>query len=225
MDPSTPGDASAGAATAAAERSAWPAALARLAGGLSHEARNPLHAVALQVALLEEKLEGPAAGVAAPHLAALRVQVDRIDELLRSVAALADPGEGPMVDMAELARLAIRMHGPAMRPGRVRAELTVGEGARPVADREGRAAGLLVLLLGAALAEVAEEGLLALTVSGRPSRTELLLAYPPRLGQVGTPAGLDTAAGLATDLGGRLARHVGAGRIVLTVELPEGGPA
>jgi hypothetical protein len=62
-------------------------------------------------------------------------------------------------------------------------------------------------------------------VSGGAGRTELLLAYPPRHGLVGPPAGLDTAAGLASDLGGRLVRRVGAERIMLTVELPGGGPA
>jgi len=224
MDPRTPGDQRPSEGEAAAARWAWPAALSRLAGGLVHEARNPLHAASLQVALLAEKLEGPAAAVAAPHLAALRTQVAKLDELLRDLSTLADAPDGRAADLAALARVAVRVHAPALRARRLGAEIRSGAGAAPVAGRPVGVAALVILLLGAALDEAADGAELLAEVAGRDGRIELRLSYQARPGATGGD-GLAGAAALARELGGRLERLSAGPRVALALGLPGSGAA
>lgn len=67
-------------------------ALTRLVGGLSHDIKNPLNAVALQLALLAEKLpEGPESIGARGHLGSIREQVGRINEVLRRFLDVTEP--------------------------------------------------------------------------------------------------------------------------------------
>jgi hypothetical protein len=214
----------AGDGATAVERAAWPAALARLAGGLVHDARNPLHVAALQIALLDEEVEAPVAAVAAAHLAALRAQVARLDGLLHDFSALADAPDERPADLAELARIALRLHGPALRARRLGAEVRVVAGTRAAVGRPSHVAGLVLLALGAAMEEAEEAGLLQVEVGGRDGRAELRLAYPARSGLEGGGAGLATAAALARDLGGGLERRDAGGRIELVASLPGGGP-
>src|SRR5512133_3947375 len=69
-------------------------ALGRVAAGVVHDIKNPLNAMALQIALLGEKLSSvpEAATAAAGHLSALRDQVGRVNEILRRFLDVADPG-------------------------------------------------------------------------------------------------------------------------------------
>lgn len=69
-------------------------ALGRVASGVVHDIKNPLNAMALQLALLGEKLSASAEATAAAgsHLGVLREQVNRVNEVLRRFLDVADPG-------------------------------------------------------------------------------------------------------------------------------------
>ena len=67
------------------------ALLGRLAGGLSHDLRNPLSAVLLQVEILEEELQQPAADCApqmAESLRDIKTHLMRLDDLLQDYLSL-----------------------------------------------------------------------------------------------------------------------------------------
>jgi signal transduction histidine kinase len=65
----------------------------RLVAGVAHDIKNPLNAMSLQLALLGDKLEGAsgASQAASGHLAALRDQIARVNEVLRRLVDVTDP--------------------------------------------------------------------------------------------------------------------------------------
>jgi signal transduction histidine kinase len=80
-------------------------ALTRLAGGMSHDVKNPLNAMALQIALLGDKIASGGEDLAAAcagNIASMRNQIVRIDELVRRFADLADPAAGTTADLGQL---------------------------------------------------------------------------------------------------------------------------
>ncbi len=69
--------------------------LERIAVGLAHEGKNPLHNMALHLQLMTEKLADPERQGGSPiekHLAALRDGIGRVDGLLRVFGEFASPG-------------------------------------------------------------------------------------------------------------------------------------
>jgi signal transduction histidine kinase len=132
-------------------------AMTRLAAGVSHDIRNPLNAMALQIALLSEKLSsagGEAVNAAMGHLGSLRDQIARVNEVLRRFLEVTEPA-APFgyVDLGSLlADLAGLLGHEARQRG---IELVLGPPPGPVrssADpsRTGR---LLLGLFGRTLAE------------------------------------------------------------------------
>src|SRR2546423_6098186 len=82
----------------------------RLAIGLAHEGKNPLHNMALHLQLLAEELKSPQrAGDSRveKHIPALRDGIGRVDALLRSFGEFAVPEHLPP-DLAAAARRAIQ---------------------------------------------------------------------------------------------------------------------
>jgi len=71
-------------------------ALARAASGMAHQVRNPLNAMALQVALLTEKIAADAglAATCAGTLAKLREQIGRVDGAVRAYLDAAERASG-----------------------------------------------------------------------------------------------------------------------------------
>ena len=61
--------------------------------GVAHDIKNPLNAMALQLAILSEKLSGEARrpGLTVPHLSALREQIGRVNEVVRRFLDVTDP--------------------------------------------------------------------------------------------------------------------------------------
>ncbi len=82
-------------------------ALTRLAGGVAHDVKNPLNAMALQLALLGDKVAGGGTGLAdscAQNLASLKAQIGRVDEVMRRFVAVTDPSaEGEWLDLSAYA--------------------------------------------------------------------------------------------------------------------------
>ncbi len=67
--------------------------LTRVAAGLAHDIKNPLNAMALQLALLADKLStaDEATAASASHLGALREQIGRVNEVVRRFLDVTDP--------------------------------------------------------------------------------------------------------------------------------------
>ena len=79
----------------ALEHAARSFAMTRLAAAVSHDIRNPLNAMALQIALLTEKLSSAGDEVVkatAGHLGSLRDQIARVNEVLRRFLEVTEPG-------------------------------------------------------------------------------------------------------------------------------------
>ncbi|HET7753948.1 MAG TPA: histidine kinase dimerization/phospho-acceptor domain-containing protein [Anaeromyxobacteraceae bacterium] len=131
---------------AALEHAMQAIALSRLAGGMAHDVKNPLNAMALQIALLGDKIGSggddlPTA--CAGNLASMRNQIVRIDELVRRFADLADPAVASTVDLGQLVSDVTSLFGHEARrrratitceatPGIVLARADAGRTARVV---------------------------------------------------------------------------------------------
>ncbi|HZX96113.1 MAG TPA: hypothetical protein VFE90_16450 [Myxococcales bacterium] len=87
--------------------------LERVAVGLAHEGKNPLHNMALHVQLLGEKLSARTQPLGSPiekHVAALRDGIGRVDHLLRAFGEFAAPQHLPP-DVAAAAHRAVQLFG------------------------------------------------------------------------------------------------------------------
>jgi signal transduction histidine kinase len=85
--------------------------LERVAIGLAHEGKNPLHNMALHLQLMAEKLASPDRVGGSPiekHVSALRDGIGRVDALLRSFGEFANPTHLPP-DVAAAVRRAIQL--------------------------------------------------------------------------------------------------------------------
>jgi len=82
--------------------------LERIAVGLAHEGKNPLHNMVLHLQLLSEKIASPGRQGGSPiekHLAAMRDGIGRVDDLLRAFGEFAVPAGLPP-DLAAAVRRA-----------------------------------------------------------------------------------------------------------------------
>jgi len=85
--------------------------LERVAIGLAHEGKNPLHNMVLHLQLMGEKLASPDRVGGSPiekHVSALRDGIGRVDALLRSFGEFASP-RNLQPDVAAAARRAIQL--------------------------------------------------------------------------------------------------------------------
>jgi C4-dicarboxylate-specific signal transduction histidine kinase len=85
--------------------------LERVAIGLAHEGKNPLHNMVLHLQLMSEKLAAPERQAGSPiekHLTSLREGIGRVDALLRSFGELAAP-QHLQPDVAAAVRRAIQL--------------------------------------------------------------------------------------------------------------------
>lgn len=144
-------------------------ALGALAAGLAHDVKNPLNAMALQLALLTEKLAamGDAAPAADSNLGALRDQIGRVNEVVRRYLDVAEPSS-PLgyTDLGALVSDAAHLFGHDAR--RKRVELVTADAragavrTRADAARVGR---VMLGLVFRALVETPEGGRLELNAA------------------------------------------------------------
>ncbi len=202
-------------------------ALGRVAAGLVHDIKNPLNAMALQIALLGEKLSASdAASVsAAGHLSALREQVARVNEMLRRFLDVADPGTPfGFTDVGALVTDSVALLGHEARRRRIAATVEAPTGAiRTSCDPE-RVARLVLGLLARALAETPDGGRLAARAAG--NGTEVTVGIEHAAGDPDPAVGYYTEAAIAgaARLGGALSeeRREGVARITLVLPRNEG---
>jgi signal transduction histidine kinase len=204
------------------EHAARSRALTRVAAGVAHDIKNPLNAMALQIALLAEKLGSAgeaASSTAAAHLGPLRDQIARVNEVVRRLLDVADPS-APLgfTDLGALALDAAALLSHDARRRRVEVALDAAPGVKTRCDpaRVGR---LVLALVHRALAGTPEGGRVAIRVEADHDDARVVLEH----------AGADLGAGLGYDcdvaeqgaraLGGRLEIERGADghRVVLTL--------
>lgn len=199
--------AEAGLGTPTAEYAMQALLLARLAGSVAHEVKNPLNAMALQLALLGDKIGVESDGLAAAcasNLASLKNQVGRVNEVVRRYLDVADPAPSGGFDAGSLLLDATQLFGHEARRRRVAIGCEAQSGAARAAGDPARAARLLLGLLWRALTSTPEGG--RLLTQATTAGAEVTLAIEHARGSA-DPAlawmSEVTAAG-ARQMGGRL---------------------
>lgn len=203
-------------------------ALGRVASGVVHDIKNPLNAMALQIALLGEKISGSAdaSAAAAGHLSALRDQVARVNEVLRRFLDVADPGT-PLgyTDVGALVTDVATLLGHEGRRRRVEVAIDAPAGTIRTACDPARVARLVLGLLARALAETPDGGRLAARAEADGTHVTVEIEHP-----AGVPDGdlgyYGQAAGAAAErLGGALSEERRDGVARITLALPRNGAA
>ncbi|HUL60086.1 MAG TPA: histidine kinase dimerization/phospho-acceptor domain-containing protein [Anaeromyxobacteraceae bacterium] len=200
--------------------------LARLAAGLAHDVKNPLNAMALQLALLAEKLSGAgdAAAAAAPHLAALRDQIGKVNAVVRRFLDVADPS-APLGDTDAGTLLADTAGLLAHEARRRSIALAVDAPRGAVRTRcdPARLGRLVLGLLTRALAETPDGGRVAAHAAGDGQGVQVGIAHAAGAPDPETGYYSEVATAAARALGGSLsvAREGGEERILL--RLPGNG--
>jgi signal transduction histidine kinase len=198
-------------------------ALGRVASGVVHDIKNPLNAMALQIALLGEKISGSseASAAAAGHLSALRDQVMRVNEVLRRFLDVADPG-APLgyTDLGALVTDVATLLGHEGRRRRVEVTVDAPAGAIRTACDPARVARLVLGLFARALAETPDGGRLAARAEANGTHVKVGLEHAA--GDPDRDLGYYTEAAVAAAerLGGALAEERRDGVVRITLALP-----
>jgi signal transduction histidine kinase len=197
--------------------------LGRLVGGVAHDIKNPLNAMALQIALLGEKLatSEDASAAAASHLGALRDQIARVNEVLRRFLDVAEPG-APMgyTDLGALLSDVATLFGHEGRRRRITLMVDSPPGVVRTSADPVRVGRLVLGLFARALAETPDGGRLAARAEVRNGVATIGIEHvagdpDPDLGYY-----TDVAAAAATALGGRFAQERRAGAVHVSLTLP-----
>lgn len=197
-----------------------PGALAAVASGIAHDIRNPLNAMALQVALLAEKLAAAPPEVEAErHLGTVRDQIRRVDEAIRRLVDVADP-PGPIVDAGSLVRDAAGLLGHEARRRGVALEVDAARLAVEASD-PGKLGHLVLGLLAEAIAATPTGGTLAVRTGREGGRAVVTLE---RTAGPGTAAALEPIREAARELDGSLEVRAGEGAERIVLSIPGGAP-
>src|SRR5437763_8962074 len=103
--------------------------LTRIAIGLAHEGKNPLHNMVLHLQLMAEKLAQPERQGGSPvekHLAALRDGIGRVDQLLKAFGEFVAPDHLP-TDLAAATHRAVQLFAYDARRHTVQIEVRTPE--------------------------------------------------------------------------------------------------
>jgi signal transduction histidine kinase len=191
------------------EHAMHSAAVARIAGGVAHDVKNPLNALVLQIALLTDKIGGAGEELAngcADNLARMKVQIGRVNDVVRRLADVADPGTGTSFDAGALASDLGSLFGHDFRRHRVELACEVSGGGVQARGDPGRATRALLGLLWRALSAAPEGAHVALRAFHDGDEAVISLEQPagadPALEWI-----TEVARTAAADLGGRLAHE------------------
>jgi two-component system, NtrC family, sensor histidine kinase HydH len=185
------------------------AAVGTMTAGLSHEIRNPLNAAALQLQVLErrlQKLDPAAQGPLLEPLTLVKDEIRRLDHILEDFLQFARPREfvPRAIDIAPVvARVLDLLSGEAERRGiRVLRELAPGGALPAIAGDEERLRQVLVNLTLNALEASPDRGTILVRCELEPVEPEVpgVPAAPPRVA-IGIE---DTGAGVAPALRDRI---------------------
>jgi signal transduction histidine kinase len=197
-------------------------ALTRLVAGLAHDIKNPLNAMALQLALLAEKLsaEGDVPPRTAAHLAAVKEQIGRVNEVVRRFVDVTEPVAAlGYTDVGALVADIASLLGHDARRRRVELVVDAPRGVLRTAADPVRTGRLLLALLAGAMAASPDGGRLEIRASAEGGQASVRLARA--VAEAEPVSGYDTAvaAAAAEALGGALVeeRERGVARLLLSL--------
>jgi signal transduction histidine kinase len=181
-------------------------ALARLAGSVAHEVKNPLNAMTLQLALLGEKIgaSGPLASACAGSLGSIRNQIGRIGEVLRRFLDVADPTPASGFDAGSLLADALSLFGHDARRKNIAVACQAAPGAVRAAGDPVRAARLLLGLLWRAVSITPSGGKLGARAVGTAGEAVLALEHTRGAPDAALGWVCGVVAAAAAEMGGRL---------------------
>jgi signal transduction histidine kinase len=198
-------------------------ALARLAGSVAHEVKNPLNAMALQLALLGDKIEAsePLASACAGNLGSLKLQIGRINEVVRRYLDVADPAPSDGFDAGAFLADATSLFGHEARRRRISLACQAGPGTVRAAGDPGRAARLVLGLLWSAVASTPGGGQLVARATNNGEEAVLSVEHTS-----GSPdPTLDWVTGVvaaaAPEMGGRLEESSDGSTVRAALVLPK----
>jgi signal transduction histidine kinase len=197
--------------------------LTRLVAGLAHDIKNPLNAMALQLALLTEKLAsaGDAAAASAGHLGALREQIGRVNEVVRRFLDVTDPS-APLgyTDLGALVGDIVSLHAHDARRRRIELNADAPRGTVRTPCDPGRVARLALGLFSRAMSETPEGGRLSVRAATEAQHALFLVEHDAGDPDPETGYYTDVVAAAAEALGGGLAVRREGGSVRLTLRLP-----
>lgn len=198
-------------------------ALSRVIGGVAHDIKNPLNAMALQLAILSEKLaaEDERAAAAGAHLGALREQVARVNEVLRRFMDVADPG-APLgyVEVGPLLADVAGLFAHEARRRRVQLVVEPARGAARTASDPARVGRLLLVLLAGAMAVTPDGGRVEASVETDDGRAIFRLSHAVGDGEPESGYDRGVVAAAAAALGAALTERQEEGVEYLVLRLP-----
>ncbi len=202
-------------------------ALGRVASGVVHDIKNPLNAMALQIALLGEKISvsPEASAAAASHLSALREQVNRVNEVLRRFLDVADPGATlGYTDVGALLTDVATLLGHEGRRRRIAVAVDAPPGGLRSSCDPDRVARLVLGLFARALAETPDGG--RLRARAAADAAGITIGIEHAVGDPDPAGGYYTEAAVAgaRRLGGSLAEERRDGVARVTLALPRNEP-
>ena len=181
--------------------------LTRLAAGLAHDIKNPLNAMALQLALLADKLSTSpeASSASGGHLAALREQIGRVNEVVRRFLDVTDPSAAlGYTDLGALVGDALSLFGHDARRRRIVLTVEAPRGAVGTRCEPGRVGRLVLALVSQAMASTPEGGRLRVEVKAGPDLATLGLDHVWADPEPGSGYGFEVLGVAARSLGGGL---------------------
>ncbi|HUK66125.1 MAG TPA: histidine kinase dimerization/phospho-acceptor domain-containing protein [Anaeromyxobacteraceae bacterium] len=202
-------------------------ALTRLAGGIAHEVKNPLNAMALQLALLSDKIGAASEELShacASNLASLKNQVVRIDEVVRRFLDVADPSPAASFDLASLLEDASTLFGHEARRRHVTVIREPPTGTPRALGDPARATRLVLGLLSSVLSNTPDGGRLATRVGCASGEVYLHLEHTRGPEESSLAFVPEVLRATAADLKGRLERTEDQDTIRVALRLPKERP-
>jgi signal transduction histidine kinase len=195
------------------------AALSRLVSGVAHDIKNPLNAMALQLALLTEKLpQGEGSG---PHLAALREQIGRVNEVVRRFMDVTDPA-APLgyTELGALVADAGALFAHEARRRRMQLVVEPPRGVIRTAGDPARVGSLVLVVLAGAMAATPDGGRVEVAVDCEDGQAVLRLAHAISETDRETGYDIEVTAAAAAALGGALEERREESVVRIVLRLP-----
>jgi signal transduction histidine kinase len=187
-------------------------AFGRLVAGVAHDIKNPLNAMSLQIALLSEKLSSggdPSEAVAATaHLAAIRDQIGRVNDVLRRLLDVLDPA-APLgyMDLASFLTDVASLLAHDARRRRVEITIDVHAGGVRTLGDASRVGRIVVGMCSGALARTPEGGRFAARAEARNREAMLVIEHASGDPDGGVGYDIEVLRAGAAAVGGRFERE------------------
>jgi signal transduction histidine kinase len=198
-------------------------ALSQVVAGVVHDVKNALNAMALQLAILSEKLPaaGEAAAVASPHLGVLREQIGRANDVVSRLQEVADPA-APLghTDLGALFADVAALFAHEARRRRIHLAPEAARGVARAAGEPVRVGRMLLTMVAAAMAATPDGGRVEASVESADGRAVFRLVHAVGDGELETEYDSGVSAAAARALGGSLVEQTEGGVRRVELRLP-----